>query len=37
MTEAFENAVVRFHLETGLSLTEAEAILKGTGVAPVDE
>ena len=37
MTEAFEEAVVQFHLATGLSMTECEAILKGTGVAPVDE
>lgn len=37
MTEAFEEAVVQFHLATGLSLTEAESILKGTGVAPLDE
>lgn len=37
MTEQEERAIIRFHHETGLTLVEAESILKGTGIAPLEE
>lgn len=37
MTEQEERVIIRFHHETGLTLEESEAILKGTGVAPLEE
>lgn len=33
----FEQAVVNLHYNAEISMVEAESILKGTGIAPVDE
>jgi hypothetical protein len=33
----FEQAVVNLHYGSGVSMIEAESILKGTGIAPIEE